>query len=208
MAIFAYLATFLTFAALVLQIFTLIGNTSNRSFLTDLYYARIDYGTAFYTFGLWSYCTGSGDTVSECSDPAAGYKITEIKEIGSLLNNTYDQLVFADFILYWIGFGLTFFALVITLCSHFRRFPDIVASICSFLAFVVMLASFAIMLVPVVALKRMDSVKESSVTIDEHFGPTVWMTLGAAVALLLSSLWYLISCCTGSGRRVHDTEKL
>ncbi|KAI9018774.1 actin cortical patch SUR7/pH-response regulator pali [Phycomyces nitens] len=207
MAIFAYLATFLTFAALVLQIFTLIGNTSNRSFLTDLYYARIGYGNTFYTLGLWSYCTGT-DTVLECTDPAASYKISEIKDLGSLLDGTYDQLIKANFILYWIGFGLTFFALVITLCSHFRRFPDILASICTFLACVVMLASFAIMLVPVIAVKRLESSQEGTVTLDEHFGPTTWMTLGAAVALLLSSLWYLISCCTGSGRRVHDTEKL
>jgi hypothetical protein len=53
MAFFGHLATFFTFAALVLQVFTMIGNTYNQPFLRSLYFAKLVIGNKFYTFGLW-----------------------------------------------------------------------------------------------------------------------------------------------------------
>ena len=49
----AFLATFFDFAALVLQVFTLLGSTYNRAFLRDLYFARLETGSDFIDFGLW-----------------------------------------------------------------------------------------------------------------------------------------------------------
>jgi hypothetical protein len=53
MAFFGHLATFFTSAALILQIFTMIGNTYNRAFLHSLYFAKLNLGNQFATFGLW-----------------------------------------------------------------------------------------------------------------------------------------------------------
>lgn len=53
MSFFGYLATFFTFSALVLQVFTMIGNTYNRAFLHSLYFTKLNLGDNFDTFGLW-----------------------------------------------------------------------------------------------------------------------------------------------------------
>lgn len=53
MAFFGHLASFFTFAALVLQVFSLIGNTYNRAFLRSLYFVKLNLSNQFITFGLW-----------------------------------------------------------------------------------------------------------------------------------------------------------
>jgi len=70
----AFPAIFLTFAALVLEIFSLIGNTYNKPFLRSLYFARISTSSATYDFGLWNYCVGDASgTITECSKPVAAF---------------------------------------------------------------------------------------------------------------------------------------
>lgn len=48
-----YFATFMTFAALVLEIFVLLSGTANQPVLRDLYFARVAYQGRFTTMGLW-----------------------------------------------------------------------------------------------------------------------------------------------------------
>ncbi|KAI8074582.1 actin cortical patch SUR7/pH-response regulator pali [Gongronella butleri] len=200
MAFFASLATFTTFAALVLQIFTLIGNTYNKPFLRDLFFARLYSGSSFVDFGLWNYCTGSGSTVSSCSTPMAAFDWTTAPAVDSFTESFHGthNLFLANFILYWIAFGLTLLALVVTLMSHFKRSSDVCASLMCFLAFIVMLVVFIIILV--VSIKGVNAAKSASGDATGYLGPSVWMSLGAMVGLFFSSIWYCISCFFGSGR--------
>lgn len=48
-----FLATFLTFAALVLEIFVLVSGSGNLPVLRSLYFASVEYENKFTRLGLW-----------------------------------------------------------------------------------------------------------------------------------------------------------
>ncbi|CAO3696322.1 unnamed protein product [Rhizopus stolonifer] len=207
MAFFGYLASFFTFAALVLQVFTLIGNTYNRAFLRSLYFVKLNLSNQFITFGLWSYCTGSGSTVNTCSETVSAFDWSQAEPIKSVFGDmqSLHRVFLANFILYWIALGLTLFAFVTTVMSHFRRGPDLCASIATFIAFVVMLTVFVIVLV--ISIKGVNIAEGADSEISGNVGPSTYMTLGAFVALLLSSISYCFACICGPGR-VRSEEKV
>lgn len=207
MAFFGHLATFFTFAALVLQVFSMIGTTYNQPFLRDLYFAKIQMASNFVIFGLWGYCTGSGSTVDMCSRPVAAFDWSRTSDLSSYVNGLHslDKLFLANFILYWIALGFTFIALVSTIMSHFRRGPDLCASLMTFIAFVVMLVVFVIVLV--VSIRGINMAKGINSDIYGYLGPSTWMTLGAFVALLFASVGYCFACICGPGR-VRSSEKV
>jgi uncharacterized membrane protein YciS (DUF1049 family) len=206
MAFFGHLATFFCFAALVLQIFTMIGTTYNKPFLHDLYFAKLVMGSDFYIFGLWSYCTGSDSTVTTCSKPVAAFDWSTAEGLSQLDGlHSLDKVFLANFILYWIALGLTFIALVVTVMSHFRRGPDLCATFGTFIAFVVMLAVFVIVLV--VSIRGINIAKGVDSSVHGYLGPSTWCTLGAFVALLFASVGYCVACIFGPGR-VRSSEKV
>jgi hypothetical protein len=207
MAFFGHLASFFTFAALVLQVFSMIGTTYNKPFLKDLYFAKLTLGSDFYIAGLWSYCTGTSSGVQSCSAPVAAFDWTNAGGAGQYLDglNGLDRVFLANFILYWIAIGFTFLALLITCWSNYRRGPDLCASFMTFAAFVVQMVVFIILLV--VSIKGINTAKGSSSQVDGHLGPSMWMTLGAFVALLFSSIGYCFACICGPGR-VRSSEKV
>ncbi|KAI8577641.1 hypothetical protein K450DRAFT_251040 [Umbelopsis ramanniana AG] len=203
----AFPAIFLTFAALVLEIFSLIGNTYNKPFLRDLYFARISTSGATYDFGLWNYCVGDGSgTITECSKPVAAFPWSQ----ASGLNNIdglagHDKLFMAVFVMYFIATALTFLALAITFLNGFSRGSDLCASFSTFLAFVVMLVTLIMSLV--IDLQGIHQVSSAISGASGHLGPATWMTVGATAALLLASGWWLLACCCGSGRvNAYDKE--
>lgn len=208
MAFFASIATFTTFAALILEVFSIIGNLYNKPFLRDLYFVRLNYGEIFIDYGLWNYCTGSNGVVDTCSTPVSAFIWTRAEATKSIIQGFTgdDKLFMATFVCYWIAFGLTFLALIITLLSHFKRSSDVLASISCILAFIVLLAVFIVLLVT--GIRMIHEVKDASNSVGGgNLGPAMWTTLGAVAGTLFSSLWYCISCICGSGRRVRDTNK-
>ncbi|CAO3623951.1 unnamed protein product [Cunninghamella blakesleeana] len=208
MAFFAFIATFTTFAALILEIFSIIGNLYDKPFLRDLYFLRLNYGENFIDYGLWNYCTGSNGVIQMCSTPVSAFIWTRAEATSAFINGFTgdDKLFMATFVAYWIAFGLTFLALIITLLSHFRRSSDVVATISCILAFIVLLAVFIVLLVT--GLRMIHEVKNASNDVGGgNLGPAMWTTLGAVAGVLFSSLWYCISCICGSGRRVRDADK-
>ncbi|KAG2221036.1 hypothetical protein INT45_009285 [Circinella minor] len=206
----AFLATFFDFAALVLQVFTLLGSTYNRPFLRDLYFARLETGSDFINFGLWSSCSGRDGIVESCSSPhpafdwttAGGSDYASIREVAGL--DGLSKVFLANFILYWIALGLTLFAMLVTFMAGFRRGSDFLASFLTFISAIVMIVVFIILMV--VSMRGINNVKGAGVDVSGHLGPSMWMTLGAMVALLLSSFWYCLTCCFGAGRRVHEDK--
>ncbi|KAI8148464.1 actin cortical patch SUR7/pH-response regulator pali [Fennellomyces sp. T-0311] len=213
MSLLPFLATFFDFAALVLQVFTLLGTTYNRPFLRDLYFARLELDTgSFVDFGLWGYCTGQNGAVSECSQPEPAYNWNDFASVegtdfsSSAINlGDLSRVFLANFILYWIALGLTLFAMVITFLSGFRRGSDFLASFITFIAAIVMIVVFVILIV--VSMRGVNHVQDAGIDASGHLGPSMWMTLGAMVALLLSSFWYCLTCCFGAGR-VRDADKV
>ncbi|KAI8087044.1 actin cortical patch SUR7/pH-response regulator pali [Gilbertella persicaria] len=205
MSFFGFIATFFTFAALVLQVFTMIGSTYNQPFLRSLYFAKVNDASEFLTFGLWNYCTGSGDHILSCSHPTPAFDWSTVDNISQYLQiNHIDKVFLTNFILYWIALGFTFIALIITIMSSFRRGPDFLASLMTFIAFVVQLVVFVIVLV--IAVKGVNAAKDAGSSISGSLGPSTWMTLGAFVALLFSSISYCFACICGPGR-VRSSEK-
>lgn len=208
MAFFGHLANFFTFAALVLQIFSMIGLTYNVPFLRDLYFAKIETSSQFVIFGLWSSCSGSSSGgVNMCSKPVPGYDWSTATELGNYVGDleSMHKLFLANFILYWIALGFTFIALVVTIMSSFRRGPDFLASMMTFVAFVVMLVVFVIVLV--ISIRGINTAKGVDSSVRGVLGPSTWMTLGAFVALLFSSVGYCFACICGPGR-VRSSEKV
>ncbi|KAI7878069.1 hypothetical protein K492DRAFT_171109 [Lichtheimia hyalospora FSU 10163] len=212
MSLLPFLATFFDFAALVLQIFTLLGNTYNRPFLKELYFARLEISRQFIDFGLWNYCTGRDGEVTQCSQPepafdwttAGGSELAPIRDAIGL--DSYDRVFLANFILYWIALGLTLAAMVVTCMSGFRRGSDFLASFLTFVAALVMIVVFVILMV--VGLRGVNNAKGAGIDATGHLGPSMWMTLGAMVALLLSSFWYCVTCCFAPNRRIWSNKEV
>lgn len=208
MAFFGHLATFFTFSALVLQVFTMIGLTYNKPFLRDLYFAKMETGANYILFGLWSYCTGTtSGGVQTCSKPVPGFDWSQASGVADFAGDmeNMNKLFLANFILYWIALGFTFVALVVTVMSHYRRGPDFCASIITMIAFVVMLVVFVFVLV--VSIRGINLAKNASSSVSGTLGPSTWMTLGAFAALLFASVGYCFACICGPGRRVRNQEK-
>lgn len=201
MAFFGHLATFFTFSALLLQLFSVLGLTYNVPFLRDLYFAKIEISNEFIMFGLWSYCSGSiSGGVQTCSKPVAAFDWSHVSELGSYVGDLHnmEKLFLANFILYFIALGFTLIALIVTIMSSFRRGPDFLASIMTFIAFVVMLIVFVIVLV--ISIRGINTAKGVDSSVHGVLGPSTWMTLGAFVALLFSSIGYCFACICGPGR--------
>ncbi|KAI8366108.1 SUR7/PalI family-domain-containing protein [Radiomyces spectabilis] len=207
MAVFAYIATFFTFAALALEVFTLLGNTYNVVLLRDLYFARLTLSDRFIQFGLWNYCIGKDGAVTHCSTPKPAFVWTEAEGLDRLIQGLegMDKVFLTNFILYWVVFGLTLLALAITITTHFRRTSDLLASFAMFIAFLVMLVVLIIVLV--ISIRGINSAKGSDRSASGFPGPAMWMTVGAMGGLLISSFWYCVTCCFGPRRKVADGDE-
>ncbi|GAB5587899.1 hypothetical protein Unana1_02799 [Umbelopsis nana] len=203
----AFPAIFLTFAALVLEIFSIIGNTYDKPFLRDLYFARISSPSQTLDFGLWNYCVGDGSgTISYCSKPVAAFPWSQAPGLSNVSGLAgHDQLFLAVFVMYFIATGLTFVALAITFLNGYSRGSDLCASFATFIAFIVMLVTLIIGLV--IDLQGIHEVSSATSNVSGHLGPATWMTVGATASLLFASVWWLFACCCGSGRvNAYDKE--
>ncbi|KAI8638598.1 hypothetical protein BD408DRAFT_351584 [Parasitella parasitica] len=187
----------------------MIGTTYNQPFLRDLYFVKVSTGSEFVIAGLWSYCTGSvSGGVSACTKPVPAFNWSLADGVaGRYLDgiSNLDRVFLANFILYWIALGFTFFALIITVMSHFRRGPDFLASLMTFIAFVVQMVVFIIILV--ISIRGLNAAKGESASVSGNLGPSMWMTLGAFVALLFSSIGYCFACICGPGK-IRSNEKV
>ncbi|KAI9280814.1 actin cortical patch SUR7/pH-response regulator pali [Sporodiniella umbellata] len=200
MGVFAHIAAFFTFSALILQIFTLLGNTYNKPFLNSLYFSRIDLSTGFDTFGLWSYCNGTKDIVNSCSQPVPAFDWSQADDVKYIIGDMHsvEQLFLANFVLYWIAFGLTLLALIFTSLSHFKRGPYFCAALSTFLSFFIMLFVFVFVLV--LSMRGINTAKGTNPDITGSLGPATWMTVGAFAALLMSTICYCFVCVLGPDR--------
>ncbi|KAL7313470.1 hypothetical protein PS15m_007215 [Mucor circinelloides] len=206
---FKYTASIFAFCALVLQFFTLIGNTYNVKFLKLLYIARLTKnGQDFIDFGLWNACTGTNGTVLHCNTPKPAYVWTAESSLTEFIGSPvggYDKVFLANFILYWCGLALTLFAFVFSVSTHYNRITDSMAAMATCLAFLVLFAVFVILIV--VAYRVIGLTHSHNATVQGSIGSATWMTLGAMAALLLATIYYGLGCFFRA-KRARTYEKV
>ncbi|KAI8353207.1 hypothetical protein BD560DRAFT_336816 [Blakeslea trispora] len=192
-------ASLFIFAAIVLELFTLLGNTYNKPFLNDLYVIRLTQNstTDFIDLGLWNSCNGTDGQVLSCDMPKGAFiwtNATGLDRFTSDAFESYPPVFIANFVIYWIGLGLTLLAFVfsiMTLGSN-RRFNYTNTAIITFFGFLMMLVVFCIMIV--MGARIANTAFSYNTANTSHIGPATWTTLGAMAGLLYATVFYCISC--------------
>ncbi|KAI9489262.1 actin cortical patch SUR7/pH-response regulator pali [Zychaea mexicana] len=187
-----YGATFLTFVALLLEVFVLISGSGNAPVLRDLFFAKVEWNGRFTRMGLWGSCYGEiGSGVDECSVPSVPFKWTEAEGLGIQLSvDLPDTMYLALFILYWIAFLATALAMQATLFTFFKRLPEFILMIVSLMATGALFIIFIIIVVAAAKLQNAATGEE----ISGQIGNATWLVLGAMIASALATMWYTFNC--------------
>ncbi|KAI9471864.1 MAG: actin cortical patch SUR7/pH-response regulator pali [Benjaminiella poitrasii] len=206
---FKYLASIFAFAALLLQFFTLLGNTYNVRFLRDMYFARLTKNSHdFIDFGLWGACYGSNNTITYCNTPKPAFdwsKADGLDEFVSTLSleGHYSKVFLAEFILYWCGFALTLFAFIFSVSTHYNRVTDSLAALATSVAFLVLAALFVMLIVVAYRVIHTAISSFDNGLIHGSIGSATWMTLGAMAGLLFATIYYCLGCLFRARRKVN-----
>ncbi|CBQ67764.1 conserved hypothetical protein [Sporisorium reilianum SRZ2] len=166
-----------------------------------------------YQWGLYSYCGGEESGSSRaCTERSFGFEFRPVAAIladapqdaRQQIQNFLPQSTFADsnylgdyskpaMYLIFIGSCLAFVAWVAGLLSH--RFAFLGA------AFIALLSALCLgvgaALLTAIYTKARASVNNAQYGIVVHYGDALWITWAAFVAVALSIVPYIISCCTG-----------
>ncbi|KAI8141081.1 actin cortical patch SUR7/pH-response regulator pali [Fennellomyces sp. T-0311] len=193
-----YGATFLTFIALLLEIFVLVSGSGNLPVLRDLFFAQVEWHGKFTRMGLWGSCYGDvGKGVSECSVPTVPFKWPEAEGLGIQLSvDLPNSIYLALFILYWIAFLATALAMQATLFTFFKKLPEFILMLVSLMATGALFIIFIIIVVSASKFKNASSGDEVS----GQIGNATWMVLGAMIASGLATVWYTFNCLCGRKR--------
>ncbi|KAI8381409.1 SUR7/PalI family-domain-containing protein [Radiomyces spectabilis] len=199
--LFIALASLFALFAFLLQLFTLIGQVSNRVFLRHLYLAHAQNApqNQAYNMGLWNYCnTDMSGNVNSCDSPRPGYNWANTPGISQALPNQagskrIKSLFLALFALVFIGMGLSFFLWLISMpFSCFgRRGVSASLSGYSFINFLVTLASLILALV--LALRGLHILRNADSNWNGYLGNSIWCLVGATAATLMSFLLNTLS---------------
>ncbi|CAO3608824.1 unnamed protein product [Cunninghamella echinulata] len=200
--LFSVFASLFLFFAFIINLFILIGQLSNKVVLNSLYFAQVSDGTSnsYYNLGLWNYCTATGATVESCQHPTPAYNWASTPGINQVLPNQANSLFIkglflANFILFFIGLGLSFILWILSmpLCCTKRR--GIVGSLTTliFINFLVMLAALIFSLVFI--LRGLHILHNQNSNFNGHAGNSLWLTIGSVVALGIAFILSTGACC-------------
>lgn len=181
----------------------------------------------FYRWGLWTYCAAStsSGTADYCTSTTFGARFEPataiIRDIPTGLSSAVNQ-VLPDgtflagnytgtftriaFYLLFVGAILAGAAMLVSLSAN--RFGYVLAATISFLGFACVGAGATIW--TIIIHKVRSSVNGATVTggtslgLRVTWGNVLWITWGAAAALLLATLPLLIACCTGRNKHQDD----
>ncbi|KAI7885759.1 hypothetical protein K492DRAFT_233917 [Lichtheimia hyalospora FSU 10163] len=192
-----YAATFLTFIALLLEIFVLVSGSGDLPVLRDLFFAQVNLNGKFTRLGLWGSCYGSNGVVEECSTPSVPFNWYEAEGLGVTLEVDLPKSIYlAIFILYWIAFLATALAMQATVFTFFKRLPGFLLAIISLMATGALFIIFVIVVVAASKFKNLSG----------DIGPSTWMVLGAMIANALATGYYIFSCiCGPRNKSARDT---
>ncbi|KAI9283191.1 SUR7/PalI family-domain-containing protein [Sporodiniella umbellata] len=208
------LASFFLFASFILGLFILIGQLSNRPFINLISFVRAfnpRYDLS-YDFGLWSYCQGKAySPIESCSKAIPAYNWAATTGFDQMLprhssSKTISRVFTANFILYFIGAGLSFLLWLASLpslcCKQIKNGQRVRSAVMSSLTgftFLVMLAALVMGLVLVIG--SVKAIGNASEDWQGHAGIAIWFTIGSVVSLFLAFICYTIRTCIKPSRR-------
>jgi hypothetical protein len=207
-----WIATFLMFAAWLLQLFTIIGGLNNLPFLNEIYYSRAQSGNQATVFNLWNSCQEQPvGTVTSCSPTQAAYDWSSQAPYNTVPGlSGHKGLFLALSITTWIAFGITTLTLLCSLCTHCccRRkmsshWFDFNHFWWTLIAWLAQLAAFILALV--IGIRGGYLISHHISGTSTSLGPSTWMSLGALAALTLALAMYCCGFCCGRRRRSRQT---
>ncbi|CAO3598013.1 unnamed protein product [Absidia cylindrospora] len=197
--LFSCIGCLFTFASFILNLFTVIGQLSNKTFINRLYFAQATQQTTGQNvnLGLWNYCLSNEQGVQSCSHPTPGFDWTTAPGINQALPSVHlsQGLFLGAFILFIIGLCFSFLLWVagMPLCCIPRKSVGASMSTFIFITFLIMLTALIMELVFV--LRGNYLLHQADPTWTGRAGNSLWMTIGSVISLLISFFCYGGSCC-------------
>ncbi|KAG1352725.1 hypothetical protein G6F62_002604 [Rhizopus arrhizus] len=192
----------------ILELFILIGQLSNRVFLTDLFF-----GSAWntgqstrYNFALWNYCSGDlSGNINSCAHPTPAFNWATTPDLSNLLqaqasSGMVNNLFMAMFVLFFIACCWSFLIWLasIPICCFKRRVFGLSMAILVLINFFVLLVALILALVLVLSGVKL---VVANAGWSAHAGNLLWITIGAVISLLLSSIFYSCALAGDRGKR-------
>ncbi|KAG0352116.1 hypothetical protein BG005_008399 [Podila minutissima] len=175
----------------------------------------LDKAYSFLTFGLWSFCEGTDNTIEACSDPKIGYTLDPIP----VLHNADQQYVAEAVrsfnkvtVLYIPATCVALVALVLSFVSLWPRFRKRwIHAVATFLSLLVSIACVILMITvfTVYGSRKVQFEKHLiSSPVKINLGPGVWITLALVPLTVFGALFgSLATCCPGRFQR-RDQDDL
>ena len=245
--IFSLLTSFLFLGALIFIILVEIGNTRpSNKVLGSIYFLHLDVSHVipqsvpkarlinsiartlglhdFYQVGLWNYCQGYGNEITDCSTPKRLYWFNPVEIILSELlagatialpSTIIDALDLVRLASHWM-FGLfmagacfCFMCIFVTPLSIYTRWATLPIVVVTFLAALTTTAATIIATAMFIIFQNVVHGAEEDVNIIASLGPRMfvfmWLAAGCAVAAWLLQLG--MCCCCASRRDVIKGKK-
>ncbi|KAI4269907.1 MAG: hypothetical protein LQ337_007009 [Flavoplaca oasis] len=244
---FAYLSSFLFLVTLVFLILVEIGCVSaNRPVIPSIYFIKLDLTNIiprsvpnfrlvnsiartlglhdFYQVGLWNYCAGYGDQVTECSKPQKLYWFNPVEillsellagasiALPSQITDALDLVRTASrwmFVFFLTGACLTLPTALLAPLAIYTRWASFPLAILTFLtAFTTTVASVIATAMFLIFKSAVQSAAET-VNIQAEIGIKmfVFMWFAAGAAILGSLIHFAQCCCCTSARDVRTGRR-
>ncbi|KAG0053821.1 hypothetical protein BGZ83_000365 [Gryganskiella cystojenkinii] len=213
-------------AAALLLFLVSVGDLGMARFFTDFYFMKVAFGSGngplggwldtsydFLTFGLWSFCEGSADVVSACSEGKIGYTLEPIPAIYNV-DQQYVSNGVRNFgkvtVLYIPAACIAFLAFLISFVALFPRFRKRWMHAVSALLSLIVTLFCVLLLVVVFTVYGTRKVQYENYLVPQptqiKFGPGMWITLALVPLTVFGSLFGAFAvCCPGRlERRSRD----
>lgn len=245
--IFSLLTSALFFIALIFLILVEIGNTrGNKPVLGSIYFMKLDLSHIiplsvpnaslinsiartlglhdFYQVGLWNYCVGYGNEITECSKPVTMYWFDPVSIILSELlagatialpQNVIDALSLVRlasrimFALFLTGACTCFVSIFLTPLSVFTRWTMFPIAIFTFLTALTTTAATIIATVMFIIFQKVMHSAEDTVNIIPEIGMKMFAFMWTASACAIAGWLFQMGmcCCCASRRDVTHGKK-
>ncbi|KAI8069932.1 hypothetical protein BC940DRAFT_296511 [Gongronella butleri] len=192
--------TFFTFASFILHLFIIIGQLSNRPFLNILSFANlVDKSTnQQYNLGLWNYCSAPANgAVQSCAQPVAAYNWYKTPGISTVVPNPPSMssgLFLALFILLFVCLGLSFIVWLVSMPLTSVRHRAVGCSLSTLMIISFLADLAALILALYLVLSTIANVTGASSNWTGYASNSLWLTIGAVVALLFAFMSFGCSC--------------
>ncbi|KAI8982989.1 SUR7/PalI family-domain-containing protein [Pilobolus umbonatus] len=211
---FSALGSLFLVISFIMELFLLIGQVSNTHVLSAVNYvvAWKSGEDLSYRMGLWNYCTGNGNLeVQSCEKGHPAYNWANTPGISDAVPDMASSvmvksLFVAMFTLIFIacGFSFIFWVCSLPICFTRRRLLGASMTTLVFINFLIMLV--VVILALVLVLSGIRHLTSADPTWDAHAGNSLWITIGACIALLISFICYCLATIFGRKNRKNKVD--